>query len=52
MLFQITTKVQVVFDSVCLKLNLVEKDYFGLCYYDNNSIKVSDTLKVVACICL
>jgi len=40
-MLQLTTKGQVLFDAVCQRLNLIEKDYFGLCYYDNNAIKVS-----------
>uniref|UniRef100_A0A8C3K065 FERM domain-containing protein n=1 Tax=Calidris pygmaea TaxID=425635 RepID=A0A8C3K065_9CHAR len=35
------TKGQVLFDKVCEHLNLLEKDYFGLVFYENSEQKVS-----------
>lgn len=40
-IFQKRAKGQVLFDRVCEHLNLLEKDYFGLLFYENSDQKVS-----------
>lgn len=39
--FQKKAKGQILFDKVCEHLNLLEKDYFGLLFYENSDQKVS-----------